>query len=144
MKKLDKFLSTAKYHILYPIFWILTTTLVFGIWTLVNNIFPSKEPIKQQNMILISIVIGFLFGIYMCLVTYAARKSNAFWAEIKLLEEQLEDVKNIDDLQRFAKKYDEIKLKAMGTGHFNKLKELHSIFESKRRHLNNYKYEIMQ
>lgn len=142
MKLITK-LCNLKWYKALPIWFIIMTLFVFGLYKLILiGADLSKDPIFGSDLVLmkISLILAIPFSLLIVLLQDQMNKSIAFWDRAEVVEKEIDDAETLDELNRivveeFFHETGTLKKMASGPPHYQKMREMYKVIETKARYL---------
>lgn len=138
MKKLNNFLSNAPMWKIFIFSYIIMTLFTFLIFSCLNPLMTTEGQ-KTFSMITnlkISASAGVLFGLMLTLLILMSRKSDKFWTYSEEVAKLIDEAETKEALKGiYNNEFAELRKKSMGTPHYNELKRLYTILETKHKYI---------
>jgi len=128
MKRINDFLDNASLYAVYLAFFALSLPIVFLLLLIFNGTLPS--------MIMVSFLICvFMSGVFTVAI-YTARLNDKFWKAADELTSKIDKSEDVGELISYGRELLEVQKLALGGPHYNKLREMKAVLDTKLKYLN--------
>jgi hypothetical protein len=145
MKLITK-LSNLKWYKALPIWFILMTLFVFGLYKLIFLIGAdpsiSENPLFGNDLVLmkISLTLAIPFSLLIVFTQDQMKRSTAFWDRAEVVEREIDSATTLKELNRiitdeFSYETGVLRKMALGLPHNQKMREMYKIIETASKYL---------